>query len=383
MKHSLTAPKTCPSGGRASSRAAAYAMPALLAILVTFNSAIAQDAAPINPAIGEWNLTMTLGGDEHPSNLIISEVDGELKGIWSSRLGSLDLDNITYEGDTLTFKHSLEVAGETLNFHFEGKIDDGDITGHFLSGGDRAPVTGTKVQQAEVVGIWEVTTEEAGRAKTYTLTITPNMLGTYTGEDKEYAVTNVEQLDDRVTFDIAVTPNQPDADRADATDEDASENEPTKDERTKEALEGYDDANQREFEGTLTNDMLHGDIYVGGRKVDELIAKRKGSAAAQGVFADYAGTWELSVDSQIGDFENQMVINPGGSGMYISDQESELRDLRVDDGWLTFITTVHVQGAQYEVEFEGQINPEGILLGDFYLDGSAVARIEGNRADDD
>src|SRR5690606_24351661 len=136
-----------------------------------------DDPAPVNPAIGEWELTMTLGGDKHPSNLIVSEVNGELKGIWSSRLGSLDLDNVTYEDGTLSFKHSLEVAGESLNFHFEGEIKDPIIEGRFISGRDEAPVTGKRVQQPDIVGVWEVTTEEGGETKNYTLTITPNMLG--------------------------------------------------------------------------------------------------------------------------------------------------------------------------------------------------------------
>ena len=380
-----------------------YQVSAFLTVLTLFAivPAIAQDdPAPINPAIGEWNLTMTLGADEHPSNLIISEINGELKGIWSSRLGTLDLDNITYEEGTLTFKHSLEVAGETLNFHFEGEIDNGDITGHFISGGDRASVTGKKIQQPDIVGVWEVTAEEAGESKTYTLTITPNMLGTYTGDDQEFAVTNVEQLEDRVTFDISAVPHQPEAEAAEddasqeeSTGDEASEEDTAEDEaakKTRAAREALEEAERRElaakrreFDGTLSDDLLQGDIYVDGQKINTLTGKRKGSTVALTGFAAFAGTWELSVDSQIGGFQNQLVINPGGSGMYISDDQSELRDLRIEGEWLMFITTVHVQGAQYEVEFEGKLNEEGILLGDFYLDGSAVARIEGTRSDDD
>src|SRR5690606_6953237 len=142
---------------------------------------------------------------------------------------------------------------------------------------------------------WEVTTEEGGETKNYTLTITPNMLGTYTSADQEFAVTNVEQLEDRITFDISTAPNAP---AASATNGEA----PGENDAEKAPADASTDRvkkTRREFDGTLSNDLLEGDIYVDGRKVNTLTGKRKGSTVALTGFAAFAGTWELSVDSQI------------------------------------------------------------------------------------
>jgi hypothetical protein len=98
--------------------------------------------AAANAAVGTWEVVSAMdgGGDEMTWKLVIKEDAGKLTGTISGEPGDFTLEDIKVEGDTLTFKVSIDDQTYTT----EAKISGSKLDGVFKSAGAKGTLKGTK-----------------------------------------------------------------------------------------------------------------------------------------------------------------------------------------------------------------------------------------------
>jgi hypothetical protein len=98
--------------------------------------------AAANAAVGTWEVVSAMdGGDEMTWKLVINEDAGKLTGTISGEPGDFTLEDIKVEGDTLTFKVSIEDQTYTTEAKISGSKLDGVFKG---TGGAKGTLKGTK-----------------------------------------------------------------------------------------------------------------------------------------------------------------------------------------------------------------------------------------------
>jgi hypothetical protein len=72
---------------------------------------------------GKWQGTLEtqLGANEVTADFKGS--DEELQGTWTGPRGTSDLEDVKYQGGTLTFVRNLEVQGNAITLNFAATID--------------------------------------------------------------------------------------------------------------------------------------------------------------------------------------------------------------------------------------------------------------------
>jgi hypothetical protein len=95
-----------------------------------------------NAAAGTWEVVSATdgGGDEMTWKLVIKDDDGKLSGTISGEPGDYTLEDVKVEGDTLTFKVTIEDQTYTT----EAKISGSKLDGVFKSTGAKGTLRGTK-----------------------------------------------------------------------------------------------------------------------------------------------------------------------------------------------------------------------------------------------
>ncbi len=92
--------------------------------------------------VGSWDCTSSTpnGGGEHQWTLTVKEVDGKLAGTAGGESGDVSLEEVKYEGGTLTFKVSIESG----TYEVILKIDGDKLDGNWKGGGETGTVKGVK-----------------------------------------------------------------------------------------------------------------------------------------------------------------------------------------------------------------------------------------------
>lgn len=119
--------------------------PALLLLALAVAPAGAGDPAEI---VGAWRI---LGTDEqgHPraAVLYLQEDDGKLTGRWNTSAGSIELREVSYEGDRLSFWWYVDIQRTLIKLYFTAKVDGDEFEGQL-----REPHTIGKVR-GERIGV--------------------------------------------------------------------------------------------------------------------------------------------------------------------------------------------------------------------------------------
>lgn len=93
------------------------------------------------PIIGTWQLvTETPGGDQMRLTLAVKEEGGKLSGTLTGGIGQFTLVDPKTEGDTFTFKVSIEEQTYTV----EGKVSGKNFEGNWKGGGAQGVIKGAK-----------------------------------------------------------------------------------------------------------------------------------------------------------------------------------------------------------------------------------------------
>jgi hypothetical protein len=160
--------------------------------------------------IGNWELTVTSDRGTRTSMLMVYP---DLTGRFESFGGEIPLKSLKFEGDQLTFAIEMGFGDQTFTMDFKGKVDGKTLKGQMTSSRGTSEVAGKKIEAAKpqassLVGTWEFTrVNQQGTQTTSTLTIKPDMTGTYKARDTEFPVTGLTVNGDQVSFKVTVKYN--------------------------------------------------------------------------------------------------------------------------------------------------------------------------------
>jgi hypothetical protein len=129
------------------------------------------------------------------------------------------MKDLKIEGNQVTFALETSFGDQTMQMNFKGTIENGVLKGQMTSERGTTEITGKKlppaaapaagaaVAGAGIVGTWEFTRETQQGTRTSTLTIKPDMTGTYKMRDTEVPVTDLKVSGDQVSFKVTMTYN--------------------------------------------------------------------------------------------------------------------------------------------------------------------------------
>ena len=159
--------------------------------------------------IGTWELTLTSERGTFPGRLMINP---DLSGRYEFFGMEIPTKTLQFEGDQLAFTVEMGFGDQVSEMTFKGKVDGKSLKGQTTSTWGTSEVTGKKVEAAaapqspkgsSVVGTWEFTREgQDGTKRVSTLTIKPDMTGTYKMRDTEFPVTGLAVNGDQVSFKV-------------------------------------------------------------------------------------------------------------------------------------------------------------------------------------
>ena len=149
-------------------------------------------------AVGNWEMTYTVGDREITSTLIIkADAEGELTADWPSERVTHTVSGLTYERGNLSFKRVTKMDDRQWEMTFKGTVRGNSISGAFNSDRGETQVAGKRIGGA-LIGTWMLdATSERGTRK-QRLLINPDMSGLYGATPVK--VINFE--DDKVSFNL-------------------------------------------------------------------------------------------------------------------------------------------------------------------------------------
>ena len=160
--------------------------------------------------IGTWELTVTSERGTFPGRIVIYP---DLTGRYDLFGGEIPMKTLKFEGDQLAYTVEVGFGDQVSEISFKGKVDGKTLKGQSTSTWGTAEIIGKKAESAQgqtssIVGSWEFTREgQDGTRRTNTLTIKPDMTGTYKGRDTEFPVTGLAVNGDQVTFKVTMKYN--------------------------------------------------------------------------------------------------------------------------------------------------------------------------------
>ena len=93
---------------------------------------------------GEWTLTLdTPRGVQHPT-LAISKEGTAYSGVYTGRMGALDVESIETDGNTFSFPLQITIPIGTIDVHYSGTVEGDAMTGVVSNPRGEVPFTGTR-----------------------------------------------------------------------------------------------------------------------------------------------------------------------------------------------------------------------------------------------
>jgi len=145
-----------------------FSIPFVCGILSLALSSLSAFAVDTTPVLGKWKVVTQMGANPSESMMEFSAEGDTLKGVGSGKNGSINLDEVTFDGKTLSWKLTIQGNVIQVNVDVEG---DG-FKGAAITPLGNLPVTGTRYNEAEadanherlraMIGDWEVFTEFNG-----------------------------------------------------------------------------------------------------------------------------------------------------------------------------------------------------------------------------
>jgi hypothetical protein len=162
--------------------------------------------------IGKWLLTAV---SERGERNLLMTVNPDLTGRYEFFFGELPMKDLKIEGNQVTFTLESSFGDQTMRMDFKGTLQNGTLKGEMTSERGTTDITGKKLPPAAapaaggagIVGTWEFTRETQRGTRTSTLTIKPDMTGTYKMRDTEVPVTDLKVEGDQVSFKVTMTYN--------------------------------------------------------------------------------------------------------------------------------------------------------------------------------
>jgi len=104
----------------------------LLAVVLAFSSCSATKVGKkVNPYVGTWEYVVEDLPMDIDGTLLITEVEGVLKGTLVNPMGEMEMDKLTIVDDVL----AAELNADGILVEFEGKFTENSYEGFFLAQG--------------------------------------------------------------------------------------------------------------------------------------------------------------------------------------------------------------------------------------------------------
>lgn len=114
------------------------ALAALLALMLAACAGLGQP----HPLVGEWDTTISTPMGAMSADLVVNEdMTGEMR---SPELGATALNNITVDGEQVSFSTTVDAQGMMLTLDFDGTVEDDTLQGSFDTEFGAIGVTGTR-----------------------------------------------------------------------------------------------------------------------------------------------------------------------------------------------------------------------------------------------
>ncbi len=95
-----------------------------------------------HPIVGEWDATISTPMGAMNAGLLVNEdMTGEMR---SPELGATALDDVTVEGDQVSFSTTVDAQGMMLTLNFDGMVEGDSLSGHFNSDFGEIAMTATR-----------------------------------------------------------------------------------------------------------------------------------------------------------------------------------------------------------------------------------------------
>ena len=292
----------------------------LAAVLLTLMAAVPQALAAEDVA-GEWGVTVDTDWGPMLGTLTFEKKpDGTLTGKWGARA----LSNVKFEGDQLTFTRTIATPNGDMTQDFKATVKDGKLTG--VASGDQgeSKVAGARRKpMPPAIGVWNLKYTVGDRDVTARLVVSQKPDGAmgakWTSEMGDSAISNVKVQDNKVSFDRTAQFN---------------------DQEFKMTFEGTAEGDK--LTGTSRSDM--GDIPVAGTRFG----------------SEIIGKWELTSVSDMGTFTSLMVVNPDLTGTYEIFSDVPLKDLKFENGQLTFSVQFGPEDQGFTMDFKGKVEGKAL-----------------------
>jgi hypothetical protein len=167
--------------------------------------------------IGKWELTAV---SDRGTRTLLMTINPDLTGRYEFFFAEVPIKDLKLEGNQVTFAVESSFGDRSFRADFKGKVEDGVLKGQMTSERGTTEITGKKLPPAAgtaaapaaggagIVGTWEFTRETQQGTRTSTLTIKPDMTGTYKMRDTEVPVTNLTVSGDQVSFKVVMKFNE-------------------------------------------------------------------------------------------------------------------------------------------------------------------------------
>jgi hypothetical protein len=309
----------------------------LAAVLFTLAAAVPQTWAT-EDVTGEWAVAVdTDFGPMQGTLTLEKKPDGALAGQW----GAVALSNVKFEDDQLTFTRTIPTPNGDMTQDFKGTVKDGKLTGITSGEQGESKVTGAKRRpMPSAVGVWDLKYTVGDRDVTARLVVSQKpdgpMGAKWLSPMGESVISNVKVQDDKITFDRVIKLS--------------------------------DQEIRVTFGGTIQGDKLSG---VSQSDMGEI------PVAGTRFGGEIIGKWEVTSVSDIGTFTSLMVIHPDLTGTYEVFSDVPMKDLRFENGQLTFAVQFGPEDQPFKMDFKGKV--EGKTLKGQMTSGMGTSQVMGKK----
>jgi len=286
----------------------------ILSLVLAFGVPQAWAAEDI---VGDWQVIVESPWGPMQNTLTLEKgPDGLLAAKWGARAVS----NVKFQNNQLTFARTIPMPNGDITLNFAGTLKDGKLTGTLSNDQGDSSVTGAKKKPAPpVVGVWDLAYKLGDRDITSKLVVSAKADGalgaTWTSAMGESAISNVKLQEGKLTFDRTVKFNEREF--------------------------------KMTFEGTAEGDRLTGVSRSGNMGEIPVTGTRFG--------ADLIGKWELTSVSDMGTWTTLMIVNPDLSGQYEFFSEVPMKDVKFENGQLTFGVEFGPEDQRFQMTFKGKV----------------------------
>lgn len=95
-------------------------------VLALAPAALAAENAPV---LGKWTSVTETPQGTFEVVYEFTEADGQLTGTWSNERQNGDLENVSWDGETLKFGREVGRGGQTFHLKFEATVDGDKMIG--------------------------------------------------------------------------------------------------------------------------------------------------------------------------------------------------------------------------------------------------------------